>query len=138
MPNLSDQSLAILSDKRPIDRSTSIRHMENIVMTKLSLTKRNPNITMLHFFQSYKSNTYTILGLDPGEKYQFELGTKTGSLMTRKPICQVVMTKPLPVSGLEAFDVTSTSCQIQWVEPTAHTCLRGYQIQVCDTRLQLL
>ena len=49
---------------------------------------------------SHKLTTYTILGLEPGEKYKIELKTKTGSVETRQPIIEEVLTRPLAPSGM--------------------------------------
>jgi len=43
---------------------------------------------------SSKLTTYTILGLEPGESYQIELGTKTGNVSTRQAIRDIILTKP--------------------------------------------
>jgi hypothetical protein len=43
---------------------------------------------------SSKLTTYTILGLEPGESYQIELGTKTGNVSTRQSIKDIILTKP--------------------------------------------
>ena len=48
---------------------------------------------------SHKVTTYTILGLDPGEKYRIVLGTKTGNVETRQKIEDVILTRPLPPKG---------------------------------------
>ena len=49
---------------------------------------------------SRKLTTYTILGLDPGEKYRIVLGTKTGNVETRQSIEDVILTRPLPPKGI--------------------------------------
>ena len=46
------------------------------------------------------------MGLDPGDSYSVELGTKTGNVSTRQAISEHVMTRPLPVEGLVPIDVT--------------------------------
>ena len=49
---------------------------------------------------SHKLTTYTILGLDPGEKYRIVLGTKTGNVNTRQSIEDIILTRPLPPKGM--------------------------------------
>ena len=48
---------------------------------------------------SHNLAEYTILGLDPGEKYKIELKTKTGNVCTRQVIDDVILTCPLPPKG---------------------------------------
>jgi hypothetical protein len=42
---------------------------------------------------SSKLTTYTILGLEPGESYKIELGTKTGTVSTRQSIADLILTR---------------------------------------------
>lgn len=79
---------------------------------------------------SYKLTEYTILGLEPGDRYRIELGTKTGTEATISPITEIIMTKPLPVKGVMVVDVTPCSAVIQWHELEGHPCLKGLQIFV--------
>ena len=77
---------------------------------------------------SYKLTEYTILGLDPGEKYRIELGTKTGLETTRAPIAEVIMTKPMPVKGIMVNDISPTTAVVHWLDVEGHPCLKGFQI----------
>ena len=52
---------------------------------------------------SHKLTTYTILGLDPGEKYRIVLGTKTGNVNTRQNIEDIILTRPLPPKGKQFY-----------------------------------
>ena len=52
---------------------------------------------------SHKLTTYTILGLDPGEKYRIVLGTKTGNVKTRQSIEDIILTRPLPPKGIQFY-----------------------------------
>ncbi len=79
---------------------------------------------------SHKFNTYTILGLNPGNLYRIELGTKTGNVDCQTPIRDTILTKPLAPRGLRISNVTSTTCHVTWLKMDGHSCLRGYQIQV--------
>ncbi len=85
---------------------------------------------------SHKLTSFTVQGLDPGEMYSVELATKTGSVATRGAISDLVLTRPLPPSGVMASDVGPTSAAVQWLSPeeagggARHTCLRGYQMSV--------
>ncbi len=88
-----------------------------------------PNVRLLDNLSS-KLTTYTILGLDPGEKYRIELGTKTGRVATRQTIDDIILTRPLPPRGVRVSDVTSATCTVYWLHPEGHPCLRGFQIQV--------
>ena len=85
-------------------------------------------IRVVHYL-SPKLTTYTILGLEPGEKYAIELGTMTGEVMTRQTISDIILTKPLPPSNAYASDITTSSCHMNWGIPKLHTCLKGFQIK---------
>lgn len=77
---------------------------------------------------SSKLTTYTILGLEPGECYKIELGTKTGNVSTRQSISDLILTRPLPPKGVRVTDVTTNSLVLAWLTPTGHSSLRGFQI----------
>eukprot|EP00094_Tigriopus_californicus_P000663 TCALIF_00641-PA protein Name:"Similar to COL7A1 Collagen alpha-1(VII) chain (Homo sapiens)" AED:0.27 eAED:0.30 QI:0/0/0/0.33/1/1/3/0/786 len=79
---------------------------------------------------SFKLTEYTILGLDPGDKYSVELGTKTGNVATRQTITDFVITRPTPVTGLMVYEVKNDSCVVQWLPLEGHPCLKGYMVQV--------
>ena len=61
---------------------------------------------------SYKLTTYTIMGLDPGDRFRVELGTVTGNVETRCPIEDVILTHPKQVSGLTLSEITHNSLVI--------------------------
>ena len=77
-----------------------------------------------------KLQAYTILGLQPGEKYEVRLGTKTGRRETRQVISDIILTKPLPPRNFDASRITTNSCKLTWQHPESCSCLRGYQILV--------
>ena len=77
-----------------------------------------------------KLDSYTITGLEPGEKYQIELGTKTGTVHTKKPISDYLLTRPLPPANPSAEAVTPTSCYLRWMSPEGNSCIRGFQLTV--------
>ena len=79
---------------------------------------------------SNKLTTYKILGLEPGEKYALQLGTKTGNVPTNRPIYDILLTRPLPLKGLRIDDIATNSCVVHWLQPSQHTCLKGFQIVV--------
>lgn len=79
---------------------------------------------------SNKLTTYTILGLQPGEKYAIELGTITGEVATRQSIYDIILTRPMPPSNVCVSNTTTTSCNLNWMKPEFHTCLKGFQIKV--------
>ena len=79
---------------------------------------------------SNRLTTYTILGLQPGEKYAIELGTITGEVYTRQSITDIVLTKPLPPCNVCVSHIRTTSFNLNWVIPEAHTCLKGFVIKV--------
>jgi hypothetical protein len=54
---------------------------------------------------SSKLTNFTLLGLNPGEAYILKLLTKTGDRETRKPIFEIVLTKPEPVNMLSVADI---------------------------------
>ena len=79
---------------------------------------------------SSKLTRYTVMGLDPGESYSVELGTKTGNVSTRQAILEHLMTRPKPVEGLFPSDLTPDSCSIHWLPLKGHSCLKGFQVEV--------
>ncbi|CAB4068022.1 unnamed protein product [Lepeophtheirus salmonis] len=80
---------------------------------------------------SFKLTSYTILGLDPGELYRVELGTKTGNVHTRQYIQDTLLTKPHPVEGMLVSNVSEDSCLLSWIHSEeGHSHLKGYQITV--------
>ena len=79
---------------------------------------------------SSKLTTYTILGLEPGESYKIELGTKTGNVSTRQSITDLILTRPLAPKSVRVEDVTSNSCVLAWAILSGHSSLRGFQIHV--------
>jgi hypothetical protein len=83
-----------------------------------------------HIEISSKLTRYTVKGLDPGERYSVELGTKTGNVETRNKIKENVMTRPTAVGGLMVTDITFEACTLLWVTPVGHPCLRGFDIVV--------
>jgi len=88
-----------------------------------------PNVRVMENISS-KLTTYTILGLEPGESYKIELGTKTGNVPTRQSITDLILTRPLAPKGVRVEDVTSNSCMVAWAVLTGHSSLRGFQIHV--------
>lgn len=79
---------------------------------------------------SSKLTTYTILGLEPGESYQIELGTKTGNVTTRQSIRDIILTRPEKPKNVRVTDLTTNSCVLAWVLPSGHSRLKGFQIHV--------
>ena len=79
---------------------------------------------------SHKLNTYTIMGLEPGDKYEIQLGTKTGEVESRQKISDIILTKPERPEGAMITNITSTSCDVQWLLPDKHPSLRGFQLKV--------
>lgn len=94
-----------------IDQMTpkEIPKQESILRLNSIYSSRSNNASMLDLDQdtkgpthmkrvmenlSSKLTTYTILGLEPGESYQIELGTKTGNVCTRQSIRDIILTKP--------------------------------------------
>ncbi|CAB4068164.1 unnamed protein product [Lepeophtheirus salmonis] len=80
---------------------------------------------------TFQLTSYTILGLDPGELYRIELGTKTGNVQTRQYIQDTFLTKPKSVEGMLVSSVNEDSCLLSWIhseEGQSH--LKGYQITV--------
>lgn len=77
-----------------------------------------------------KLRTYTILGLQPGEKYEVALETETGGKKTRHAIYDVILTKPMPPRNVSVSSITTTSCKLTWQHPEGSSCLVGYQVLV--------
>ena len=79
---------------------------------------------------NHNLDSYTITGLEPGEKYQIELGTKTGTVHTKKPINDYLLTRPLPPANPSADSITTTGCYLKWMLPEGNSCIRGFQLTV--------
>ena len=79
---------------------------------------------------SHKIHQYTIWGLEPGERYKVILKTITGNVVTRQAISDVILTCPLPPSGIRIAELTSSTCLVTWNLPDGHPCLKNFQIQV--------
>ena len=79
---------------------------------------------------SNKLTSYTIVGLEPGEKYALELATKTGAVPTNRPIYDLVLTRPQPPRDLRSESVTSNSFVVYWIPPSKNSCLKGFQVQI--------
>ncbi len=84
--------------------------------------------------------------------YSVELGCKTGTVLTRGAVRDVVLTRPNPPAALVASEVAPASALLQWLPPEGGThkyenvrffmgncikrrpfpgrCLRGYQLTV--------
>lgn len=77
-----------------------------------------------------KLQTYIILGLEPGEKYEIQLGTETGGVSTRQCISDIILTRPMPPKNVSKSNVTTKSCVLHWQAPDSHSCLKGFQIVV--------
>ena len=88
-----------------------------------------PSVRVMENISS-KLTTYTILGLEPGESYKIELGTKTGNVSTRQSITDLILTRPLAPKNVRVEDVTSNSCVLAWAVLVGHSSLRGFQIHV--------
>ena len=72
MYKVNDWKIIEQLDGTPENTRQNVRVMENI---------------------SSKLTTYTILGLEPGESYKIELGTKTGTVSTRQSIADLILTR---------------------------------------------
>ena len=69
--------------------------------------------------------------MEPGEKYEITLKTKTGNVSTRQPISDIILTRPEKPKGILVSDVLHNSCTVSWVLPNKnHSCLRGFQMRV--------
>jgi hypothetical protein len=82
---------------------------------------------------SSKLTNFTLLGLNPGEAYILKLLTKTGDRETRKPIFEIVLTKPEPINMLCVEDVQVDRANIRWLVPEGHPHLRAFNI-ACASR----
>ena len=82
--------------------------------------------------ENLRSNleSYTIMGLEPGERYIVELGTKTGSVHTKTPVQEYLITKPLPPIALKAELITMTKCELQWQYHGGNSFVKGFKIIV--------
>ena len=59
-----------------------------------------------------------------GETYGILLKTLTGGRITRRPICETVLTKPRQVEDFLAADVGTNKATLNWVGPPGHKRLR--------------
>jgi hypothetical protein len=73
------------------------------------------------------------MGLNPGEAYILKLLTKTGDRETRKPIFEIVLTKPEPVNMLSVEDIRVDRATVKWLAPEGHPHLRAFNIS-CASR----
>jgi hypothetical protein len=49
----------------------------------------------------------------------------------RSPIVDIALTQPSAVKGFRSTNLTSSSCQLTWLQPEAgHSCLKAYSIKV--------
>ena len=88
-----------------------------------------PSVRVMENISS-KLTTYTILGLEPGESYKIELGTKTGNVPTRQSITDIILTRPVAPRNVRVEDVTSNTCVLAWAVLQGHSSLRGFMIHV--------
>ena len=59
------------------------------------------------------------------------MSTKTGSVTTRQPIEDLIMTRPLNPRSLSISDDRANSCKVSWLPPEHHhSCLKSYRVQV--------
>ena len=59
------------------------------------------------------------------------MSTKTGSVTTRHPIEDVIMTRPTNPRALRIYDDEATACKLSWLPPEHHhSCLRSYRVQI--------
>ena len=113
------------------DRTLVLDHLGSALNLAAAAERRIENL-------SSKLTRYTVMGLDPGESYAVELGTKTGNVSTRQAISEHIMTRPLPVEGLVPIDVTPASCSIHWLPLKGHSCLKGFQVSGRQVEILLL
>ena len=79
---------------------------------------------------SSKLTHFTIVGVNPGEAYLIKLITKTGERETQKPIFDIVMTKPEPVTNLCVESVKMSSVDLKWISPERHPHLKAYNLSL--------
>ena len=73
---------------------------------------------------------HTVAGLSPGEAYGLRLATLTGARITKQPLWEAVVTKPLPPSAVQVERVTQDLVVASWLGPARHSRLRGYELSV--------
>ena len=124
----------------PVEFSKYVLNIGNVSVMKSStpdvpkgnfmrMTSTNSKDLMIPL--SNKLTTYTILGLDPGELYAIELGTKPGGVLTRQLIHDLILTKPMPPRNVHITGITTNSCVLNWIAPPVeNTCLKEFQIEI--------
>ena len=73
---------------------------------------------------------YTIVDLEPGERYLVRLFTKNGKITSNGYISDVILTKPLPPMQQRADEILPHSFLLTWTPPEIHNCLVGFDIKV--------
>ena len=79
---------------------------------------------------SHHLTSCTIPGLQPGTAYIIKLITKTGDRETKKPIYDIVMTKPAPVANLCVGRITTSSVDLLWHSPEDNSHLKAFIISI--------
>jgi hypothetical protein len=139
IPNIKQSVTDLPTHPSSFVRMTSIQSKSSVVPYNISTAHFSSNPSIIDevigptiYNINSKLQTYTIPGLQPGEKYEIQLKTKTGELATRQYISDIILTKPLPPRNVKVPvpNISTHSCKLIWQRPESHSCLIGYQILV--------
>ena len=95
-----------------------------------SMCLKSYNVFERSFF-IVKQTSFLERSTQNGNSYlQIELGTKTGNVVTRQAIKDIILTRPEKPKNVRVTDMSTNSCLLAWVLPSGHSCLKGFQIHV--------
>ena len=125
----------LLSEK-DVPKPESVLRLNSVVTSRSYMSLKDAEVSSTRPQKrvmenlSSKLSTYTILGLEPGESYQIELGTKTGTVPTRQSIRDIILTRPEKPKNIRVTDLTTNSSTPAWGLPSGHSKLKGFQVHI--------
>ena len=119
-PNVSTTSLKanILSPMEILRSAEFYTNTNNHIGSYVSFDKIVQDYTEREL--SNLTTNYKISGLKPGETYGILLKSMTGARITRRPICETILTKPRQVEDFLVEKVETSNATLSWVVPPGH------------------